>query len=247
MNDENINNKIFNLIGEKPDKLAIIDQNIPIKIQIEYFDFAGTIRKEKISINVKEGNEILQNKKSSLKLKKEILSKLATIEEPEAYRAIEKYVNNPDKKIINWAKLALFESKMLLESSILNQNHVLISSGLGGKNDMLRYYIVIFTKKDKEFNKLYKKIVRNEFDDFIIKQNCEIEKIKFEKTYVSFFCLIPLNINIKEIFAKAIFECNQYGNFLIEHFVVTNVKKLTIKEINDFINKYNLYSDDENN
>ena len=40
---------------------------------------------------------------------------------------------------------------------------------------------------------------------------------------------------IEEIFNSIIDECNTYGNFLSENIIITNVKKLSIEEIEDFL------------
>lgn len=239
MQEENINNKINELLGKHPDRLAIIEDDIPIKTQIEYFDFANVIRKENNYENILIDKNLLFSKESTLSLKKEMLSKLACIDVPEAYRTIEKYLLTPDKKLINWAKLALFESKMLLESSLLDQNHVLISSGLGGKNNMLRYFIVVFIKEDFSFNETKKKIVVNEFDTILKKNNCETELLRFYKKYFTLKTLVPLDVNLKVTFSNAIDECNQYGDFLVDNFIVTNVKKLTNPEIIGLFDKLN--------
>ncbi|OFX37009.1 MAG: hypothetical protein A2X08_02060 [Bacteroidetes bacterium GWA2_32_17] len=239
MNEENINNKIFELLGENPDRLAIIEENIPIKVQMEYFDYANLIRKENNYDNILKDKKLLFLNDTSLISKKEILSKLACLDLPEAYRTIEKYLQLPDKKLINWAKLALFESKMLLESSLLDQNHVLISSGLGGKNNMLRYFIVVYLKNEFSFDATKKKVVVNEFDSVLKKNNCETELLKFYNKYFTLTALIPLNVDLKTTFSDAINECNQYGNFLVDSFIVTNVKKLTISEINSLFDKLN--------
>lgn len=239
MSEENINKKIFELLGENPDRLAIIEENIPIKVQMEYFDYANLIRKENNYENILDNKELLFLNETPVASKKEILSKLACIDLPEAYRTIEKYLQLPDKKLINWAKLALFESKMLLESSILDQNHVLISSGLGGKNNMLRYFIVVFLKNEFLFDITKKKVVSNEFDSILKNNNCENEYLKFYKKYFTLVALIPLNVNLKNIFSDAITECNQYGNFLVDNFIITNVKKLTNNEINSLLEKIN--------
>ncbi len=237
MNEENINNKINELLGKNPDRLAIIDEMIPIKVQMEYFDFANVIRKENNFENTLNEKDLLFSKDSTTIQKKELLSKLACIDVPEAYRTIEQYLLAPDKKLLNWAKLALFESKMLLESSLLDQNHVLISSGLGGKNNMLRYFIVIFIRDDFSFNDTKKKVVINEFDVILKKNNCEAELLRFYKKYFTLKTLVPLNVNLKTLFSSAINECNQYGNFLVDNFIVTNVKKLTTPEIISLHNK----------
>jgi hypothetical protein len=48
---------------------------------------------------------------------------------------------------------------------------------------------------------------------------------------------VPINASIRDIFKTAIAECNEYGDFIKPNFIVTNVKKLTIEEIRDFLRK----------
>lgn len=43
--------------------------------------------------------------------------------------------------------------------------------------------------------------------------------------------LLPLKTELQPLFAGIIDECNQYGNFLHENMIITNVKKLTDEEI----------------
>ncbi len=47
--------------------------------------------------------------------------------------------------------LAFQENKMLLESSLLDENQILISTGLGGKGMKLRYFTVMQTFDRKGF------------------------------------------------------------------------------------------------
>ena len=49
--------------------------------------------------------------------------------------------------------------------------------------------------------------------------------------------LLPLDIDLKTLFEKIIDECNQYGNFLHDNMIITNVKKLSEKEIADIVTK----------
>ena len=49
--------------------------------------------------------------------------------------------------------------------------------------------------------------------------------------------IIPMDVTIKAVLNEAIDDCNQYGNFLVENFIITNVKKLSFDEIKDFLHK----------
>lgn len=237
MEGENIHNKIRELLGQIPDKLAIIEEPIPMETQILYFESSKRFKNNFDKNEILNAAGLLSVPEVPANEKKEILAKLASIDTPEAFRHIEKYLLHAENDIRDWAKLALLESRMLLESSLLDQNQILISSGLGGKENKLRYFIVVFLNDGFAFDDTRKKVVNNEFDPVLLKMNCELEGIRFYKNYLTLTVLIPLEVSIKDAFTMAIFECNQYGNFLSENFIVTNVKVLSATEIRNLLNK----------
>jgi len=53
----------------------------------------------------------------------------------------------------------------------------------------------------------------------------------------SLLLLLPMNHSLKDVFQEAIIECNKYGDFLNEDFIVTNVKTLSFEEIKHFLEK----------
>jgi hypothetical protein len=245
MVDENIHNKIKDLLGIIPDKYSIIEDQIPIDEQIAYFELSKKYKNNVNEEEVFDNADILFLPETSVHDKKDILTRLASIEKPKAYRIIEKYLNHSEKEIRGWAKLALLENRMSLESSLLEQNQILISTGLGGKNDKLRYFLVVFFKDKLTFNETHKKVVSNEFELIMNKFNSEIEEFFFQQTYVTITTLIPLDVPLKNMFSKAIHECNQFGNFLEDNFIITNVKKLSDAEINNFIHRNNFNDESE--
>ena len=237
MEPDNIHNKIKELLGKAPDKLAIIEDQIPLEVQMHYFETSKKYKNHIDKAETLEMANLLFVPEVPLEEKKILLAKLSSIEEPEAFRFIEKYLKSAEPENIHWAKLALLECRMLLESSLLEQNQILISSGLGGKNGKLRYFIVIFLKEGYLMDETRKLIVNNEFEPILSKQDCEIENIKFQKNFFTMSVLIPMDVSIKDAFSNAINESNQYGEFLIENFIVTNVKRLTFSEIKNLLNK----------
>ncbi len=46
-----------------------------------------------------------------------------------------------------------------------------------------------------------------------------------------------MNYSLKTVFNEAILECNRYGNFLNEDFIITNVKTLSFMEIKEFLER----------
>jgi hypothetical protein len=82
-----------------------------------------------------------------------------------------------------------------------------------------------------------KKVVRNEFDFILRKSDAEIEKVSFSGYLATILLLLPMTYSLKTVFQEAIDECNQYGDFLSDDFIVTNVKTLTFDEIERFIER----------
>ena len=241
---ENIENKksyneINDFLQNLPKNFSILQEEIDIEIQLEYFERIKRLKAEKINsdelpLKIAE----LNITESTDEEKKDILIQLASFDDVKAYRAIENYsktATNPELKA--WSTLALQESRMMMESSLLDENKVFISTGLGGKGNKLRYFIVGFLNEEETFSDSQKIFLEKEFEYSLTKHESEIESIKFEGKYALITALIPLDQPIKEMLKSAISECVDLGMDISEHFMVTNVKKMEIEEIEKFIDE----------
>lgn len=236
---ENIENNPFEQIQKffedfKGD-INIIDEQIDINLQMEYFDVSKSIRSKNLVLNWENCSHDLYDNLKTLNDKKEILVQLAAIEDVKAYRVIETFSENAPENLKHWSLLALQESRMLLQSKLLEQSQVLISTGLGGKGNKLRYFFALFSTDDMPFVEYQQKIMRNEFDAIFKKNNSEIEEFYFHNSIATVLGLVPLNVPVQELFAKVLQEVNQYGNFLRENCIITNVRKMSEEEIYAFI------------
>ena len=83
-------------------------------------------------------------------MEKKILCDLAFIDDVKAYRRIEKFIESASGTLKQWATLSLQESRMLLQSSLLDEQQVFISTGLGGKGKKLRYFVVFLSVNENE-------------------------------------------------------------------------------------------------
>ncbi|HEY4787240.1 MAG TPA: hypothetical protein VIH57_14375, partial [Bacteroidales bacterium] len=204
---------------------------IDIDVQLEYFESSRDIKK---TINCEEtfaSREDIFSELVSLEKKKLLLVSLACIDKVEAFRALERYWKNPDPELKAWAAMAMQESKMLLESSLLDENQIFISTGLGGRGNKLRYFVVFFAKDEFSFDELHKKVINNEMAMLFKKYDAEIEEIKFFETFSTVKAVVPINAQLNNMFEEGIENCNQFGNFLQMNYIVTNVKELTPDEI----------------
>ena len=237
MERENIYDKIQEIFGEVPGNFSILEEQIDIDLQMEYFEVSRLVKKGLDEAMVLKEKDEIFNIDRDRRYRKTLFAKLASLENVEAYRFIEKYLKEEHEELRNWAILALQESRMLLESRLLEENQVFISTGLGGKGSKLRYFIVVILKKGEEFSELQRKIIRNEFELMLKMHDAEIEDIQFSGTFTTLLAVIPLKVSLKEIFRNAIKECNQYGDFLKANFIITNVRVLDQQEIHDFLKK----------
>jgi hypothetical protein len=239
---ENLYDKIKEMFGGIPGQFNILEQEIDLDLQLNYFDLSRNVKGNLGEEDVLTDAERLFGYNADQEETKKILCRLASVEKPEAYRLIEKYLKSAENDLHAWASLALQESRMLLESRLLDESQVFISTGLGGKDGKLRYFIVLLGKGISSFSLLQQKLIREELELSLKRNDSELESITFEGTLVSALAIIPLRVTIKELFDKAIAECNLYGDFLHPNFIITNVKKLSYDEIFDFLKKQEFYS-----
>jgi hypothetical protein len=235
MAEENPFEHMQQFLSDFKGDINIIDEKIDIKLQIEYFDMSKDMKGQTVLSDWEEKSEMLNDISTPLEAKKKILVQLASMDDVKAYRIIENFTKIADGSIKHWSLLALQESRMLLQSKLLDQSQVLISTGLGGKENKLRYFFVIFSSNELAFSDFQKKIIKNEFDDLLQKNNAEIEEIRYHDNIATLLLLIPLNVPIQNLIGKTISECNQYGNFLKDNCIITNVRVLDIEEIKNFL------------
>jgi hypothetical protein len=234
---ENLYDKIRELIGKVPENVSIMEDTIDVDLQVEYFEYSKRISTEYDGDWALDQIELLKEDDYPIKGKKQILARLATMEDVSAYRAIEAYASDPDRELREWSILALQESRMHLESHFLEENQVFISTGLGGKENKLRYFVVLIARNREILTSFQKRIIRDEFSYVMKKYDGEIEDFKSSGYLAAMTMLIPIQHPVKDIFTEGINESNQYGDFLRENCIVTNVKKLTFAEVEAFIEK----------
>ena len=232
MEEEFSNNSIQKALDNLPENINILEEQIDINTQMKYFEYSKKIRKKELLNEFFEAREELFSSTVSTKRKKKILSVIAGMDDIAAFRTIERFIQYEKGELKQWGILAYQESRMLIQSSLLDEQQVFISTGLGGKGQSLRYFAVFINREgDKVLDKTQKKLLKNELIFEIEKSEGEFENIRFIEGFSTVKVLLPIKANIKQVFRDVIDECNQYGNFLEEDMIVTNVKELTREEI----------------
>jgi hypothetical protein len=234
---ENLYEKIREILGGTPGNLKILEQKIDMGLQMEYYDCSMRIREERSDEWAIEHMQYLPEPGYSVDVKKEILARLASVESVECFRAIEEFLKHAPEPLESWAILALNESRMLLESKIMDENQVFISTGLGGKDEKLRYFVVLMSRTKLDLTSSQKMVIKNEFEFILKKFDAVMEEANFSGYLATILLLLPMNHSLNSVFKEAIAECNSYGNFLNDDFIVTNVRVLSFGEIEDFLER----------
>ena len=220
---DNIYDKIQELLGDMPGNLTVLEDQIDADIQMEYFNYTRVFDKNQSRDEVLKKRDSIFGNDMAVEEKKKLMVQLANIDSIEAYRTLEKY-QGADHTLKDWAKLALQESRLLLESKLLDESQVLISTGLGGKGLKLRYFTVLLLKNGKVYSGFERKIITSELKFSIKKSGGELEEVRFNREFCMILSVIPLNIPVQVLFDNLIHECNQYGEFLNPDYIITNVR-----------------------
>lgn len=243
---DNIYDKIKELLGDLKNTVSILEDEIDHDLQTEYFNFKRNMISKHNTEEIFNNREFIFNSDCSFEERKYLLCRLAKIDNIEAYRTLEKYVGNPQNPLHDWARLALKENKLLLESRLLDESQVLISTGLGGKGTNLRYFIVFFTQTGIPFSGFQRKIIRKEFVFALHKINGELEVLEFNRELCILLACIPLQIPVNSLCDHIVYECNQFGRFLHDKYIVTNIRKFKSNEIRRFLQSRGIGKGDRN-
>jgi hypothetical protein len=217
----------------------VLEHHVPVEQQIEYFKFSDNVRRSlPEDSDYEKYIEVLTNGEPTYEDKKKCLSMLAVSKQVKAYRFLEKFAEETDNELSNWAYMALLESRIFLEFDLSGEKQIFISTGLGGKGDKIRFYTLLISSLKEPFADYQKKIFNDELAYALSGKGGEIERVNIGDKYVEVVALIPLMTNFKNILEDVIAECNQYGNFLREIYVITNVKEFDEKELADVMKKY---------
>ena len=226
------------LLSKAGSQLNILEEEIDVKVQHQYMKLLEELIKGgDFKVKSKEAiahAQDLFDETINEEEKKTLLAILSTVNDISIYRTIETF-QKEDTPLKAWATVALQQSRMLIQSTLLDESAIFVSTGLGGHGTLLRYFCVYIANEGITLQPFQWDIVKKETELVIVKNQGEIEQSDHYDKYITFTLLLPFEANLKDIFYSIIEECNTYGNFLRENMIITNVKKLSIDEIDEFI------------
>ena len=209
----------------------VLETNASVETQMGYFRYSEQVRKNENKMTIEEAAEILNSPLSSKEEKKLGMIILAISRDVKAYRVLESYAQHPEDNLREWASLSFLQAKITLESEFSEEKHIFISTGLGGKGDMLRFYAFFKSNKLIPFSPYQIQLIEEEIPFSIKEYHGTIEELKVFENYFSVVFLINIKSDIKKILEDALVECNQYGDFIDLSFIITNVKIFSKEDI----------------
>ena len=238
MDEENVYKKIQEAISSLPENFSILEEQVDVDLQMEYFNYRKELKTSFSDELILKHQTDLFDPTIPVDEKKNLLVLLASQEKVESFRTIEKYTQNPDPELREWSILALQESRMVIQSSLMDEQQVYISTGLGGKDQKLRYFVVFISNENmEEYSTVQRKLIKNELEYALKNNSGMLEEISFEKELAISVLLLPVKSDIQGVFSSVISECNQYGDFVRPDIIITNVKRMSVAEIRKFINR----------
>ena len=234
MENESIYRRIQDFFGGLNNDFSLIEDPVDMAVQMSYFETSGRLRGEIDEKAMLARKDELFNPHLSLDSKKMLMVQMACVPHPEIYRTLESYAKNPDAGMEEWAKMAVQENRLMLESDLLDSNRqVFISTGLGGKGHRLRYFVVLINKNGGDLKPFEQKVVKDEMSYALQKHDSELEKLNFMRQYTTMRVVVPISSDLTRLFREGIDECNQFGDFLSPEFIVTNMKEFSEEEIQE--------------
>ncbi len=159
------------------------------------------------------------------------LQELACSKQIEALRMIEEFLLFAHEDLRLWALLAHLQAKAGVLSTLLDEEQIVISSGLGGKDGLMRFMSYIVAQEKIDFEEYQHKLIIRELKEQIEKRKGFLEKVEPYNRFIIYTFLFPLGLNPKETISEVITECNNYGNFVSPKFSITNIDILTEEKV----------------
>jgi hypothetical protein len=166
--------------------------------------------------------------------KKLVMAQLAYWGTAEAYRLLQQYSSRPDPALEQWSRIALYECRMRLEEDLLDESVGLISTGLGGDGQRLRYiFVLAFQGESPE--KEQRQEMREVLNKICQRHDSIVEQAQFRPSCLLVQVLIPMDVAVGEVIEESIASLDQGKEEICQDYLATNVCVLTEEEIQGFL------------
>ena len=216
MDKENRGELNQEFLEEIPAQFSITEEEIDPNTHNEYYHYLSKINVGEYVEDsaLREGEKLFDSTVTFIE-KKEIIAILSQIGTVKTYRLIERYVEQSEGELKHWSRAGLRHCQMLLESSLSDKRVGLISAGLGGKGNTIRYIVVVgFLKPDLRHEQ--KRIIEESFQNSCSPYASEAEDFNFTSSYVKVSLLVSMDIAVGSVIEESIQVVNERTSCLYD-------------------------------
>lgn len=218
-----------------PDQFTVTEQELDREVYDQFLAFSEELDPDSdCTTQLGEGQEFSFDA-LSLAQKKKVLAQLAIQGTVEAWHLLQQYCSNCEPDLEKWAKIALYECQMHMETDLFDEPVGLVSTGLGGEGEWLRYIFVLALQgecpaqeQQQEMESTLGRVCRQ--------NHSKVEQVQFAPSYLSVQILVPLDEAVGEVVEEVIAQLNQRDGRVQKEYMVTNVAVPSEEEIQDFLN-----------
>jgi hypothetical protein len=215
-----------------PLKFRVMNLQLSMDTQLEFMEMMGKLNEVEVDLDhIKENRDTLLSPEAPLEERKLLLAQLALVDDVEVMRELERYAATCPDDIRDFAQMAAYQSKLFLEASILGENQIVVASGLGGDGEKMRFFVALLSLNRKPFTEVQQQVVRKEVDYQLRQAGAVLESVTFEGGYAKVLALIPMRTNVQRLFEQGVNACNELGEFIDRHMVISTVKPLSAEEL----------------
>ena len=232
MTNDQLDDQIQEVLHDIPERWTLAEDGVDSSVQQEYLEYTKHLDFDQYSEeDIAARSHSLFSPNTPPKDKKEILAVLAHRGTVKAYRIIERFLETAEQALVDWGVLALQECRMFLESSLSHRNIGMLVTGLGGKDNRLRYFLMIHPRSDAAFTVAQEATIKRGFSHICSRFNSILENVETHQRYATMMVLVPLDVAVAEVIERGIDECNTFCDLLDANYYVRNDRIPTEAEI----------------
>ncbi|MDR0687025.1 MAG: hypothetical protein LBF79_06185 [Dysgonamonadaceae bacterium] len=215
-------------------QLQVMESKVPIEKQLEFFRIVNSLKTRSLP-SVDEQIELLDKSGMTEEDTNIILASLAVSCDVKAFRALERF---REGNSCDFADMACMQARMMLQSEFSDKHIIFISTGLGGRDDKLRYTALFRSNRHLVFSAYQRDLIEKEIPYYIGHNGGEVEEIELGDNYFVLVYLQEITGGVKLLLDGAIGECNRYGDFIDTSYLVTNVRRFCMEDVERELRKH---------
>jgi hypothetical protein len=217
-----------------PNKIKVVDVEVDVKTQMEYFTYLSEVLQ---NFNDKSYTDAIGEQSfdanATLDDRKRMLTLLSCSERVEVLRALEHYAKSCPDELKDFVAMCVYQCRTSIESELLDERHALVVSGMGGKENKVRYFAALATLSGETWSATKQHLLREELALASKEYGAEVELLEFSGKYAKMLLLTPITQSPATIVRDAKNASNALGAFISRQEVITNVSQLSDEKLDE--------------